>query len=121
MFEQRGAGALNPESLSLTLRRLVDRAAVTPLTMTGLRHAHAALALRAAVDPRVVSQHLGHSTLRIVDRQPARRPPLDFLAAELGVPPRFRESRPSPPHLHLPPLASSHQRPLAVELQRVYL
>jgi integrase len=62
VFEQRGGGELNPESLSLTMRRLVDRAGVTPLTMSGLRHTHATMALRAGVNPIVVSRRLGHSS-----------------------------------------------------------
>ena len=62
VFEQRGGGELNPESLSLTLRRLVDRAGVPPLTMSGLRHTHAAMAVRAGVDPLVVSRRLGHAS-----------------------------------------------------------
>jgi integrase len=35
---------------------------VSALTISGLRHTHAALAFRAGVNPPVVSKRLGHST-----------------------------------------------------------
>lgn len=62
VFEQRDGGELNPESLSLTFGRLVERAGVSALTISGLRHTHAAMAFRAGVNPLVVSKRLGHST-----------------------------------------------------------
>jgi integrase len=62
VFEKRGGGELNPESLSNTFRRLVEHAGVSPITIAGLRHTHAALLFRAGVSPLVVSKRLGHST-----------------------------------------------------------
>jgi integrase len=35
------------------------------LTLHGLRHAHATLALTAGVNPKVVSERLGHSTIAV--------------------------------------------------------
>jgi integrase len=65
VFEKRGGGELNPESLSKTFVRLVELAGVTPITISGLRHTHAAMALKAGVNPLVVSKRLGHSTSAI--------------------------------------------------------
>ncbi len=62
VFERRGGGDLNPESLSTTFARLVEHAGVPALTIGGLRHTHAALAFKAGVNPLVVSKRLGHST-----------------------------------------------------------
>ncbi len=45
VFEKRGGGELNPESLSNTFRRLVGHADVSPITLAGLRHTHAATAV----------------------------------------------------------------------------
>jgi integrase len=65
VFEQRGGGELNPESLSTTFAVLVERAGVSALTISGLRHTHAAMAFKAGVNPLVVSKRLGHSTSAI--------------------------------------------------------
>jgi integrase len=65
VFEKHGGGELNPESLSKTFVRLVEHAGVTPITISGLRHTHAAMALKAGVNPLVVSKRLGHSTSAI--------------------------------------------------------
>lgn len=62
VFDKQGDGELNPESLSKSFARLVDHAGVTPLTISGLRHTHAAMAFKAGVNPLVVSKRLGHST-----------------------------------------------------------
>lgn len=62
VFEKRGGGEMNPESLSATFQRLVARSDVSPITIGGLRHTHAAIALNAGVHPLVVSRRLGHST-----------------------------------------------------------
>ena len=62
VFERRGGGDLNPESLSTTFVRLVEHAGVSALTVGGLRHTHAAMALKAGLNPLVASKRLGHST-----------------------------------------------------------
>jgi integrase len=42
---------------------MVKEAGVPHLTPHGLRHAYATAALEAGVDPKVVSQHLGHASV----------------------------------------------------------
>ena len=46
-------------------RGLVDRFGLPYLTLNGLRHAHATLALAAGVNPKIVSERLGHSTIAV--------------------------------------------------------
>lgn len=89
VFEKRGGGELNPESLSITFARLVDHAAVSRLTIGGLRHTHAALGLKGGVNPLVVSKRLGHSTSATTHDMyghlipPLRDPNIDLLEATL--------------------------------------
>ena len=68
VFEKRGGGELNPESLSATFRRLVDHARVSSITISGLRHTHAAIALTGGLNPLVVSERLGHKDTSITAR-----------------------------------------------------
>ena len=57
--------------------RLVRREGFPHLTLHGLRHAHATLALSAGVNPKVVSERLGHSTIAVtMDTYSPPSPPL---------------------------------------------
>ena len=58
VFEKRGGGELDPESLPNTFRRLVAHANASPITIAGLGHTHAALLFRTGVSPLVISKHL---------------------------------------------------------------
>ena len=58
------AGQEAPEtSLAMCVRPLM--AALPHLTFHGLRHAHATLALSAGVNPKIVSERLGHSSISV--------------------------------------------------------
>jgi integrase len=89
VFEKRGGGELNPESLSTTFAVLVERAGVSALTISGLRHTHAVMAFKAGVNPLVVSKRLGHSTSATTHDMyghfipPLRNTNLDAFEAEL--------------------------------------
>jgi integrase len=89
VFEKRGGGELNPESLSITFARLVDHAGVSRLTISGLRHTHAAMALKGGVNPLLVSKRLGHSTSATTHDMyghlipPLHDPNIDLLEATL--------------------------------------
>ena len=50
------------------LRRLIKAAGIPRITPHDLRHTHATLCLRAGVNPKVVSERLGHSDVRITLR-----------------------------------------------------
>ena len=56
---------LHPERVSREFQRRIERWKLTPLTLHGLRHTWATLALQAGVHPKVVQERLGHATIGI--------------------------------------------------------
>ena len=65
VFTAENGGALDPESVSRYWRRAAKQSLLPRLTLHGLRHTHATLALQAGVHPKVVSERLGHATVSI--------------------------------------------------------
>jgi integrase len=65
VFHQPDGACLKPESVSSTFLRRVKRAGLPRLTLKGLRHTWATLALEQGIHPRVVQERLGHSTIAI--------------------------------------------------------
>lgn len=53
----------NPPAITLAFSRAVRRTGVTPIRLHDLRHTHATLLLAAGVNPKVVSERLGHSSV----------------------------------------------------------
>lgn len=53
----------NPPAVSLAFRRAVRALPVPRIRFHDLRHSHASLLLRAGVNPKVVSERLGHSSV----------------------------------------------------------
>lgn len=56
---------LRPESVSATFARRVSSYGLPHLTLHGLRHTWATVALEQGIHPRVVQERLGHSTIAI--------------------------------------------------------
>ncbi len=56
-------GWRSPSSVSQAFRRALKKASMPPIRLRGVRHTHATLLLRAAVNPKVVSERLGHSSV----------------------------------------------------------
>ncbi|MEO8696043.1 MAG: site-specific integrase [Acidimicrobiales bacterium] len=56
---------LHPERVSREFLRRIERWSLPPLTLHGLRHTWATLALKAGVHPKVVQERLGHATIGI--------------------------------------------------------
>lgn len=54
---------LYPDTITEQFKRLVDRAALPPITLHSVRHTYATIALRAGVNPKIVSSRLGHATV----------------------------------------------------------
>ena len=54
-------GWLRPESVSATFARRVTSYGLPRLTLHGLRHTWATLALEQEIHPRIVQERLGHS------------------------------------------------------------
>jgi integrase len=71
-FEDRGlvfhhpdGSCLKPDAVSAAFVRRVHAAGLPRLTLKGLRHTWATLALERGIHPRVVQERLGHSTIAI--------------------------------------------------------
>jgi hypothetical protein len=65
VFHHPDGSCLRPDAVSATFVRRVNRAGLPALTLKGLRHTWATLALERGVHPRVVQERLGHSTIAI--------------------------------------------------------
>ncbi len=64
-FSQPGGSWLRPDAVSAAFLRRVRRYDLPRLTLKGLRHTWATLALEQGIHPRVVQERLGHSTIAI--------------------------------------------------------
>jgi integrase len=65
VFHQPDGRSLRPDAVSDAFLRRVARYGQPRLTLHGLRHTWATLALEQGVHPRVVQERLGHSTIAI--------------------------------------------------------
>ena len=65
VFHQPDGACLRPDAASAQFVRRVERYGLSRLTLHGLRHTWATLALEQGVHPRVVQERLGHSTIAI--------------------------------------------------------
>jgi integrase len=65
VFHQPDGGWLRPDAVSSVFLRRVNRAGLPRITLHGLRHTWATLALEQGIHPRVVQERLGHSTIAI--------------------------------------------------------
>ena len=63
VFPSRDGTWWNPPAVSLAFRRAVKAAGVPLIRLHDLRHTHATLLLVAGVNPKVVSERLGHSSV----------------------------------------------------------
>ena len=65
VFHQPDGACLRPDAVSAQFLRRVERYGLERLTLHGLRHTWATLALEEGIHPRVVQERLGHSTIAI--------------------------------------------------------
>lgn len=71
-----------PDTISERFNRLVERANVPFITLHGVRHSYATIALRSGVHPKIVSSRLGHATVAFtLDTYSEDIPDLDREAA----------------------------------------
>jgi integrase len=63
VFPQDDGSWWNPPAITLAFSRAVRKADVRPIRLHDLRHTHASLLLAAGVNPKVVSERLGHSSV----------------------------------------------------------
>lgn len=72
-----------PDTITEKFNALVDRAKLPLITLHGVRHSYATIALRSGVHPKVVSSRLGHATVAFtLDTYAEDVPGLDRDAAE---------------------------------------
>jgi integrase len=65
VFHRPDGSGLKPEAVSATFLRCVESSDVDRITLHGLRHTWATLALEKSIHPRVVQERLGHSKIAI--------------------------------------------------------
>jgi integrase len=65
IFTEADGSPVVPDKVTQDFARIVSRGGLPHLTLHGLRHAHAALLLTAGVNPKIVSERLGHSNIAI--------------------------------------------------------
>jgi integrase len=65
LFTDPDGSPLHPNHVSTEFLRLARRAALPPLSVHGLRHSHASVALEAGINPKHVQERLGHSSVAI--------------------------------------------------------
>jgi integrase len=65
VFTSRSGGPVSPDRLTRMFRKLVAGSGLPPVTLHGLRHGAATLALAGGTDLKVVQDQLGHSTITV--------------------------------------------------------
>jgi integrase len=82
VFTREDGTPLHPDRVAEAFARNVEAAGLPRLTLHGLRHTYATLALRAGVHPKVVQEILGHANIGItLDRYSHAVPALEQEAA----------------------------------------
>ena len=83
VFTRDDGGPLHPDSLTTAFKRAVTAAGLPVIRLHDARHTAASLALEAGVNPKVVSEMLGHSSVMVtLDVYSHVIPPLQESAAE---------------------------------------
>ena len=65
VFTLADGSPVQPDVLTKNFRSMVRELAMPPLSFHGLRHAFATMALQAGMNPKIVSEALGHSSVTI--------------------------------------------------------
>lgn len=63
VFTLEKGGSIHPRTLSESFARLVRSAGVPKIRFHDLRHTYATVALRDGVNPKIVSERLGHDSV----------------------------------------------------------
>ena len=65
VFTMDDGRPMHPQSVSRAFERAIGAAKLPRIRLHDLRHTHASLALAAGINPKVVSERLGHATVSI--------------------------------------------------------
>lgn len=63
VFTQADGSPVDPDMISKDFPKIIRSAGLPKMTLHGLRHAHASILLKEGINPKVVSERLGHSTI----------------------------------------------------------
>ena len=63
VFTQADGRPVDPDAITRDFTELIRKTGLPHLTVHGLRHAHATLLLESGINPKVVSERLGHATI----------------------------------------------------------
>lgn len=56
---------INPRNLAHTFSRLIQKSGVKKISLHGLRHTNATLLMKQGINPKIVSERLGHANVGI--------------------------------------------------------
>ena len=65
VFAQEDGGFVYPSSVNILFTRFINRSGLPRIRFHDLRHTHATILLQMGVNPKVVSERLGHSSVQI--------------------------------------------------------
>ena len=65
VFAHPDGTPLDPSTVSHSFAKVIRKAGLPPIRLHDLRHTHATFMLKAGIHPKVVSERLGHSSIRI--------------------------------------------------------
>ncbi len=66
---------IHPDTITRRFNRLVDRAGLPRITLHGVRHSYATLAMDAGINPKIVSERIGHSNVGFTMQTYVQRSP----------------------------------------------
>lgn len=118
MFTTLTGKPFGPDRLTRLFRKLVAASGLPPVTLHGLRHGAATLALAAGADLEVVQDQLGHSTIVLTaDTYTSVLPETARSAAELAAALLF-PARPAPAGHGKPAARRVRKQPLPAWARR---
>ncbi|MBN1855602.1 MAG: site-specific integrase [Dehalococcoidia bacterium] len=65
VFSKPEGGTLDPSTVSKAFSSVVEKAGLPHMSLHDLRHSHATMLLQAGTHPKIVSERLGHSSVRV--------------------------------------------------------
>src|SRR5690606_20166790 len=65
VFTSRNGKPIEPRNLRDYFANIIKKAGLPPIRFHDLRHTHATLLLQQGVHPKIVSERLGHASIRI--------------------------------------------------------